>query len=127
MNLLANFYNQLKKPDLVIIRFYLGRVNIRWTFLKVEKWGERGYALKDQDYEGIYIGVDEGEFHSAITLNYFSYDEKGREDLKLKMINDRVGQELEYEEFPSENSTLYLSYFETEMYYGYAGFLQNEE
>lgn len=90
------------------------------------KVGNRGYALKDQDYEGIHIGVDEGRFHSAITLNYYSSDVKGREDFKLEMINSRVNQELEYEKIPSENSTLYLSYFETEMYYGYAGFLQNE-
>lgn len=85
-----------------------------------------GYAIKETDYEGLFIGVDEGEFHSAIRLNYFSYDEKGQEDMKLDWINGRVNQELEYESFTSENSTLYLSYFETEMYYGYAGFLQNE-
>ncbi|WP_405100051.1 hypothetical protein [Oceanobacillus sp. FSL H7-0719] len=88
--------------------------------------GEQGYALKDKDYEGLFIGVNAGDIHSAIRLNYYSTDEKGREDSKLDMINDRIGQELEYDKYTSENSTLYLSYFETEMYYGYAGFLQNE-
>ncbi len=87
---------------------------------------DHGYALKDNDYEGLFIGVNAGEIHSAIRLNYYSTDGKGREDLKLDMINDRINQELEYEKLPSENQTLYLSYFETEMYYGYAGFLQNE-
>ncbi|MEJ8764291.1 hypothetical protein WKU33_00185 [Oceanobacillus sp. HCA-5259] len=88
--------------------------------------GERGYALKDKDYEGVFVGIDNGELKSALSLNYYSTDRRGREDLKLDMINDRISQELEYDKFTSEYSTLYLSYFETEMYYGYAGFLQNE-
>ncbi|WP_405100055.1 hypothetical protein [Oceanobacillus sp. FSL H7-0719] len=87
----------------------------------------RGYALKEKDYEGIFIGIDEGELKSSLSLNYYSTDGKGREDLKLDMINDRINQELEYEKLPSENQTLYLSYFEMDgPYHGYAGFLQNE-
>ncbi len=106
--------------------FLSGTGKYEMDFPKDGAVGEQGYALKDKDYEGIFIGVDAGEIHSAIRLNYYSTDGKGREDLKLDMINDRVNQELEYDKFTSENSTLYLSYFETEMYYGYAGFLQNE-
>lgn len=33
------FFNQRKKQDLDIIRFFLGLGNMRWTFLRVEKWG----------------------------------------------------------------------------------------
>ncbi|MEC5422976.1 hypothetical protein QGM71_05620 [Virgibacillus sp. C22-A2] len=106
--------------------FLSGTGKYKMDFPKDGTIGEQGYALKDKDYEGIFIGVDAGEIKSAITLNYYSTDEKGREDLKLDMINDRINQELDYDKFTSENSTLYLSYFETEMYYGYAGFLQNE-
>ncbi|MEI3599646.1 MULTISPECIES: hypothetical protein [unclassified Oceanobacillus] len=86
-----------------------------------------GYALKEKDYEGIFIGIDEGKLKSSIRLNYDSLDETGREGTILNIINERVGQELEYEKLPSENQTLYLSYFEREgPYHGYAGFLQNE-
>jgi len=88
--------------------------------------GEQGYALKEKDYEGLFIGVNAGEIHSAIRLNYSAFDESGREHTILDIINHRVNQELEYEKLPSENQTLYLSYFETKRYYGYAGFLQNE-
>ena len=90
--------------------------------------GEKNYALKETDYEGLSIGIKNyNGTGSHLKLNYYSTDEKGREDLKLDMINNRIGRELEYEKLPSENQTLYLSYYEEDkMYYGYAGFLQNE-
>ncbi|MEC5422975.1 hypothetical protein QGM71_05615 [Virgibacillus sp. C22-A2] len=90
--------------------------------------GEKSYALKEEDYEGISIGVDNyNGTESYIKLNYNSLDEKGREDTILDMINHQFNGELEFDKFTSENSTLYLSYFEDdETYYAYAGFLQNE-
>ena len=86
-----------------------------------------GYALKDKEYEGLFIGVDAGEMKSSIRLNYSSLHEKGREDTSLGMINQQFNDELLFDEFTSGDSTLYLSYFEEdETYFGYAGFLQNE-
>ncbi|WP_249870811.1 hypothetical protein [Oceanobacillus saliphilus] len=90
--------------------------------------GENSYALKEEDYEGISIGVDNyNGTGSYIKLNYDSLDETGREDTILDMINHQFNGELEFDKFTFGNSILYLSYFEDdETYYGYAGFLQNE-
>lgn len=90
--------------------------------------GENSYALKEKDYEGLSIGVDNyNGTESYIKLNYDYLHEKGREDPILDMINHQFNGELEFDVSTSENSTLYLSYFEDDkMYYGYAGFLQNE-
>ncbi|MEC5422978.1 hypothetical protein QGM71_05630 [Virgibacillus sp. C22-A2] len=88
---------------------------------------EHGYALKDKEYEGLFIGVDAGEIKSSIRINFSSLHEKGREHTILDMINHQFNDELLFDEFTSGDSTLYLSYFEDdETYYGYAGFLQNE-
>ncbi|RDW15836.1 hypothetical protein CWR48_19115 [Oceanobacillus arenosus] len=90
--------------------------------------GEDSYAIKEEDYEGLSIGVDnDNGTGSYFKLNYDSLDEKGQEDTILDMINHQFNGELEFDKFTSGNSTLYLSYFEDdETYYGYAGFLQNE-
>ena len=91
--------------------------------------GENSYALKERDYEGLSIGVDNyNGTESFIKINYDSLHEAGREKAILHMINLQFDEELEFETFASENSTLYLSYFEEEddTYYAFAGFLQNE-
>ena len=88
---------------------------------------QHGYALKDKDYEGLFIGVDAGEIKSSIRLNFSSLHEKGRENTILDMINHQFNDELLFDEFTSNGSTLYLSYFQDdETYFGYAGYLQNE-
>lgn len=90
--------------------------------------GEKSYALKEKNYEGLSIGVDNyNGTESYIKINYNSLHEKGREHSILEMMNHQFDGALEFDSFTAENSTLYLSYYEEdETYYAYAVFLQNE-
>jgi len=89
--------------------------------------GEKGYALKEEEYEGYLIGVEQGNgLGSSIKINYYS--QIGDKDVELDMLSKQFDNNLNFEEISLESSTLYIANFEdNENYYGYAAMLVNSQ
>ncbi|QKY70148.1 hypothetical protein [Lentibacillus sp. CBA3610] len=89
--------------------------------------GERGYALKEEEYEGYLIGVEQGNgLGSSIKINYYS--QIGDKDVELDMLSRQFDNNLNFEEISLEGSTLYIADFEDNVdYYGYAAMLVNSQ
>jgi hypothetical protein len=77
--------------------------------------GEKSYALKDDGYEGLLLGVDEGDGHeSSININFYSHHELGNESNILDQLRNRLGMELEFQQKEDDNKFIHSSYFEYE-------------
>ncbi|ASN06091.1 hypothetical protein [Virgibacillus necropolis] len=88
--------------------------------------GERGYAKKDDSYEGYLIGVAEKGFESSIKINYYSSNKEGNENIDLEMLNSQFNN-LTFEKISLQDRNLFLASFEeSDGIYGYVGYIQNE-
>ncbi|GAB3804247.1 hypothetical protein [Virgibacillus kimchii] len=79
--------------------------------------GEESYAEKDNGYEGLLLGVDEGDGHeSSININYYSHHELGNESNILDQLSNRLGMELEFKHKEDENKFIHYASFDYEEY-----------
>ncbi|MFC4024368.1 DUF6792 domain-containing protein [Oceanobacillus longus] len=90
--------------------------------------GERGYALKESEYEGYLIGVDNNNgTESSINFIYDDYKKSSNKENYLDNLEKRLGLNVKFEKIINDNQSLYVTYFErSEDTFTFAGYVQNE-
>ncbi|WP_085992902.1 hypothetical protein [Oceanobacillus senegalensis] len=88
---------------------------------------ERGYS-NSQGFEGYLVGVEEEENKGyLLNVSYYSYNRIGKEKRNLEQLEERSGEQLEFEKIELDGRTLYIAPLDNNEYgeIGYAGYLQN--
>ncbi|WP_085992903.1 hypothetical protein [Oceanobacillus senegalensis] len=87
---------------------------------------ERSYS-NSQGFEGYLVGVEVEENKGyLLDMNYISYTKLGNEERNLEQLEERSGQELDFEKIELDGRTLYIAQLDYEYEStGYAGYLQN--
>src|SRR5699024_5068113 len=96
---------------------------------------EKAYALKENEYEGLSIGVgnENSNITASINITYHSYLTEQSTNYIFGQIQSNIGRELNFEEIKKNEQTLYIAPYENDfdegefVTYGYVGYIQNNK